>query len=270
MTHSGRIRGHNEDAVGHADRRRARRLSRAQAHEQVFLAGNGCVVVSDGLGGANAGEIASARVVDSLITKWRDFTHQAGSINEYRRASWMREIVLQAHRDVLNEAKADHRLTGMGATVSALSVTGHFANFVHVGDSRIYRWRNRVLTQWTADQVQAWRDWKAGQFGEEALRRHPERHVLDQVVGSAEPEGLVVQSGTRVLRPGDCFLLCSDGLTDGLTDAEIAGVLGEAGDLSEAGMNLLDAALEASGKDNITLALIRTGPWWKRWIRKWR
>lgn len=256
VTHSGRVRGHNEDALGASDRSVADCLAEAQGRREGKLQLPALLVVSDGLGGANAGEVASRMVVEQLISAGRERAGARGE-GECDDMGWLRTIVEAAHREVREAAMADPEREGMGATLSAAWLRGRHLVFAHVGDSRIYRWRKGELTQLTDDQTEVWKRWKAGELTFDQMLAHPERHIVDQVVGGEASEALVIQTGSSRVRPGDRLLLCSDGLTDGLRDAAVNEHLSCDQPLEAIANDLLEASLEASGKDNISFVLAR-------------
>lgn len=265
LTHLGRVRGHNEDALGVSG---VGCLAGSALQRSGESGGSGLFVVSDGLGGANAGEVASRRVVELLLKGWEQAQRERLHATATERAHWLREQLQEAHTQIQAEASGKPEKQGMAATATVIWVTGRAFTFAHVGDSRLYHWRRGELQQLSEDQTAAWQAWRKGELTAEERDLHPERHVLDQVVGEAGLKLLDVQLGQGQLRGGDELLLCSDGLTDGLRDDAIAEWLTRPEPLEGRALALLEESLEASGKDNTSLILIRAEGIWnpRNWI----
>jgi protein phosphatase len=229
-TDVGRVRSRNEDAL----------LQRPL---------RGLAVVADGMGGHAGGDVASRIAVDVLD----DHTREIGT----DRADTLADAVRAAHEAILKAARADPELEGMGTTVTALWVSDGRAVIAHVGDSRAYRWRGGTLEQLTTDQTWVQEQVDAGTISPERAREHPFSSVLTGALG-VESRELDVQLHRLEIAPGGTFLLCSDGLVARLTDDEVLAVLQEhADDLDAAARALVDAANDAGGPDNITVALVR-------------
>jgi protein phosphatase len=213
------------------------------------------LLVSDGVGGANAGEVASQMAV-SLIS---------GELNRTRdtlvEARTAREAVLAAIRAANAAIKAKAaapEFDGMGATLSLLCFWGGAeACWGQAGDSRIYVFREGRLRQISRDHSPVGRLRQQGRISEAEARQHPLRNQIDQSLG--DPSNLFQpDSGAERIQPGDVFLLCSDGLSDGLWDREIAELLAGVrfpADVRPAVQRLVDGAKKASGRDNITAVL---------------
>jgi len=209
------------------------------------------LIVSDGVGGANAGEVASRMAVDGL---YAELLARAGKQQAPEdRQPWLKEAILSVDRRV-KEASAKPGQQGMGATVSMLWIDGSVAWWGQAGDSRIYLYRNGTLQQITRDHSPVGRLRAEGQLTEEAARKHPYRHLIDECLGGDGPS-VRPDTGTLKLEEGDAFLLCSDGLSDGLWDREIAERLARATQgipVDKVALDLVDGANAASGRDNIT------------------
>ncbi len=238
-------RGTNEDSVW------CGRIAPGSPLESVLL------VVSDGVGGAEAGEVASGMVVEDLPTMLATRLGQEGLPAD--REDWMKRAALAISDGIREAATGRPGIAGMGATVSALWIHKASAVWLQAGDSRIYRLRQGELQQVTRDQSVVGRLRAAGQLTEEEARRHPYRHVIDQCLGGT---GAPVQpeAGSLDITAGDVFLLCSDGLSDGLWDREIGeGMMLVAGGLppAEAARAFIARALAAAARDNITVVVAR-------------
>lgn len=224
-TDVGRLRDHNEDAVwptGIGD------------WEEVALVG-----VADGMGGHAGGEVASAVALETAIA--------AGGDPAMR--------IRAANLAVLDAARERPRLAGMGTTlILAEFGPGGEAHFGHVGDSRAYRFRAGDLSQVSTDHSYVAEMIAAGKMTADEAETHPYRSVLTRAVGLDKE--VEVDTFTVDLEPGDLILLCSDGLTTMLSDAEVGAILHSGGDPVETVAKLVDAANSAGGVDNITVALV--------------
>ncbi len=206
----------------------------------------GIVVVADGMGGAPAGEVASALAVQEVI-------------RALKAGEGMAEAVGRAHRKIREMVRGRPTLAGMGTTVTALEVRGEEARFRlgHVGDSRAYRLGGGEFRQLTRDHtvVREWVD--AGRIPPEAERGHPMSHVLTRAVGTDEEE-LEVDSSEGEVTAGDRFLLCSDGLVKVMEDGEVEVWLRDAraGALEKTVEGMVEEGLQRGAPDNITVALL--------------
>jgi PPM family protein phosphatase len=229
-THTGRVRSRNEDAL----------LQRP--HRRLFA-------VADGMGGHAGGDIASRIAIDILDERTAAGSHDvAGDLETALRAG---------HEAILKAAGADSALSGMGTTLTALRFDGTGRGVVaHVGDSRAYRYRDGELVQLTRDQTWVQDQVDAGLLTARQAKRHPYAAMLTGALG-IEGIDLVVEITELEPRPGDLFLLCTDGLVARLDDDDIGRILAADQDLAATADALVDAANAAGGPDNITVALVR-------------
>jgi serine/threonine protein phosphatase PrpC len=219
-----------------------------RGNEDAFFVGPPFFAVADGMGGHQAGEVASGIAVEIF-----ERAMPADGPPEERLAAAART----ANERIHELSRSDRGRAGMGTTITAAHVGGDEVAIAHVGDSRAYRARDGVLEPLTRDHslVQALID--QGRLSEEEAARHPQRSVITRALG---PEPSVeVETRTYRARPGDVFLLCSDGLTAMVDDETIARIVAAAPSLSEAAQGLVDAANMAGGRDNITVVLFRLG-----------
>ncbi len=207
----------------------------------------GLFVVADGMGGHNAGEVASALAVKSI----QEFLGRAEDTSE----STVTEALCLANDQVLNAATANPTYEGMGTTVVAACVGDRSLVFGSVGDSRIYRMSGGTLEQLTDDDSWVSRVLPADAIGTEEASRHPMRHVLTKVVGLRED--MEPSVGSSPFAPGDTLLLCSDGLHGVMNDAAIAALLGRAGSVESIASELVERALSSGSTDNITALVVR-------------
>lgn len=231
LTHPGAVRGNNEDAFAIG-----RELEMA--------------VVSDGMGGANSGEIASALTIEAVLDYLRHPAEADLSLEER-----MKEAVRAANRRVRETAEARAECAGMGATIVIANWTGGRLRIVNVGDSRAYLWRDATLRQLSYDQ-NVGNDLRTTLgLTEEQVRKYPHHNVLTMAIGSA-PE-VLIRERQEEWRPGDLALLCSDGLSGPVDEAQLAAILAGGGPLEQTAAALIEAANRAGGPDNITAVLIR-------------
>jgi len=204
--------------------------------------------VADGMGGAQAGEVASAVAVDAV-----EGAKESSDPPEAQLA----DIVREANRRIYDLAVADESRRGMGTTLTLAKLHGDEVSLAHVGDSRAYRLREGKLKQLTRDHSLVAELERSGQITPEAAEHHPQRSIITRALGP-EPD-VEVDTYTLAGREGDLFLICSDGLTSMISDEEMASILRSAGSLDEAADELVRAANQSGGKDNITVILFRLG-----------
>jgi serine/threonine protein phosphatase PrpC len=220
------------------------------------------IAVADGMGGHNAGEVASQMALDTIkaflaksaVTD--DFTWPFGfSPTMSFAANRLMTAIKVANRRVFRASEERSEYTGMGTTVVAAIVDAGRLTFTGVGDSRIYSFAANTLTQITKDDSWVVMLMKESGLDASAFEKHPMRHVLTSVVG-ARPE-LDVTVEEIDLVEGQTLLFCSDGLLGGMSDTDIAGVLRSEPELERAAETLVTLGVERDGKDNVTVALAR-------------
>jgi protein phosphatase/serine/threonine-protein phosphatase Stp1 len=226
-THPGARRSHNED----------RFVDRADL---------GIWAVADGAGGHQAGEVAAGMIAAALeaIPPGLD----AASV-----LAQIRGRIDDVHGALLAESARRGPDAVIASTAVILCVRGAHYVCLWAGDSRAYRFAGGVLQQISRDHSLVQELVDSGQIAPEAAETHPNANVITRAVGAADPDGLRLDKATDELRPGERFLLCSDGLTKSIPDADIAAVLGGTGD---AAARLVDAALNRQARDNVTVVVI--------------
>jgi PPM family protein phosphatase len=221
-------------------------------NEDSYLRGATVVAVADGLGGHQAGEVASAIAIEPVaeLDKRTFATPQ-----EARDA--LVQAIQEGNQAIIAKAVSDSAYWGMGTTVTAAAVAGErWVQLAHVGDSRAYLLRDGRLRQLTDDHTIVGELVRQGRLSPGEAAHHPERSVLTRAVG-LDP-GLEVDTPPPLqLEAGDQVLICSDGLTDAVPDDRIAGILRDHSDGQAACQALLEAAKAAGGPDNITVVLLR-------------
>ncbi|MDQ6778764.1 MAG: Stp1/IreP family PP2C-type Ser/Thr phosphatase [Actinomycetota bacterium] len=225
LTHTGLQRRENEDSV---------------------LASPPVFVVADGMGGAQAGEVASRIAVDAFA----EGLPEDGSPEERLTA-----VALTANRRIYDLSQTESERAGMGTTLTAAYLGEADLSIAHVGDSRAYLFRDGELTRLTQDHSLMAELIRRGKLTEEEAADHPQRSIITRALGP-EPE-VTVDTWTYPVRAGDVILLCSDGLTSMVSEAQVAEILRTSGELDRAAQALIDEANRAGGRDNITVILFR-------------
>ncbi len=212
------------------------------ANEDSYFARSPIFVVADGMGGAQAGEVASKAAAEAFDRDLPDAPPERV----------LRETIEAANRTIHEHARSDPSLAGMGTTITAAIVDAEGGGVAigHVGDSRAYRLRDGKLERLTRDHSLVEEMRRKGQLTDAQAEDHPQRSIITRALGP-EPE-VEVDLQTAQAQPGDVFLLCSDGLTTMLDDAKIARLLAGATSMTAAVRALVDEANRAGGRDNIT------------------
>jgi PPM family protein phosphatase len=216
------------------------------ANEDSYYVHGSLFAVADGMGGARAGEVASKIAADAFESA--PSADQSGE-------SYLRSIAEFANERIHSLAQDDSSHSGMGTTLTAALVKGDEVAFAHVGDSRAYVYRDGELRLLTSDHSLVEELRRQGRLTDEQAEDHPQRSIITRALG---PEAEVeVDTLTFSARPGDTFLICSDGLTTMVRDERIAEVLESSSDLDQAADRLVREANEAGGRDNITVVAFR-------------
>ena len=235
-TDSGRQRDHNEDSL----------LADPEA---------GLFAVADGMGGHEAGEVASAMALAALREALASQGRSPAALRTPAHEA-LAEGVRVANREVFEVGRHRPEDARMGTTLVTTLIRDGEAVFASVGDSRIYRVRDGTLDQLSRDHSLVGELVARGEMTPEEARHSPHKHVITRALG-VEP-AVEVDAWSEALKPGDLFLLCSDGLTDEVTDPEILDTLLAGGpDLEAACQGLIDLANRRGGRDNITALLVR-------------
>ena len=232
QTNQGRVRTSNEDSfVANPDA--------------------GLFLVADGMGGHAAGEIASqlaASTVEGMLAKGASLVENLPET--------LRLAAEEANQRVFEAQRQDRALSGMGSTLTVLFFRGGKYYIAHVGDSRAYRLRNGNLEQLTRDHSLVWHLYENGVLRKSDLSTHPQKNLITRSVGSHPQVEIDLEQGEA--REGDIYLLCSDGLTDGVPDDGIHGILNiRLSQPQQMADLLVDAANQAGGPDNITVVVVR-------------
>jgi protein phosphatase len=234
QTHIGLVRENNQDA-----------LEYGTLNDTTQYA-----VVCDGMGGANGGNIASKIAVEVIGSRIRDaYREGTGQVSPEH---LLTSAMATANIGVYDRAQREEMLSGMGTTVVAAITCGDTAYISHVGDSRLYLFRDGVLTQITRDHSVVQEMIESGQITEEEARSHPRKNYITRALGVVSEEYGEYDEITLIA--GDRLLLCTDGLTNEVSAADMVRLL--ALPTEEATQALVRAALDGGGMDNITVTLM--------------
>jgi protein phosphatase len=255
----GRIRPNNEDAFlaltfdGHEVR------YLGKVGHATLGSGDFIFAVSDGMGGAKSGEFASKSTVDRITRLLpRAFRLSAAGMKSGF-TDLIEELFLSIHQDLTNLGRSYEECAGMGATLSLAWFTPEWMYFGHVGDSRIYYLpRAGGLTQLTHDHSHVGWLRRQGKINEREARTHPRKNALQQALGAGH-QFVEPHIGAVAYQAGDRFLICSDGVIDGLWDRQLEELIrtppADGNDWSHA-QRLVEEAVQASGRDNATAVVI--------------
>jgi PPM family protein phosphatase len=262
LSHPGMVRSHNEDAA--------------------FVDGVAALaVLADGMGGYNAGEVASGIAVDVVtrnmlpeLSSRRDLTKVDDSSGLTHAALFLQKQIEAANKAIYDVAQARPECAGMGTTIVASVFRGNRVSIGHVGDSRCYRLRGEVLEQLTRDHSLLQEQIDSGMLTPERAKYSLNKNLVTRALGIDESTPIDIVE-YRV-ETGDVYLLCSDGLTD-MIDGDVIGaiVARDRNDLAAAAAELVDLANRSGGRDNISVVLVGIPPgflpstgWVQRWLAK--
>ena len=199
------------------------------------------------MGGHAAGEVASEIAVETL--------RQRIPGNLSNPAQRLGEAIEEANRKIIIDQRANPERVGMGTTLSAFWLTEEDSAIVgHIGDSRIYRFRDGELEQLTDDHSPIYRLYKEGTLEKEELRHHPQKNLIERSLGLSMT--VVLDLFTVDVKSGDVYLLCTDGLTDCVSDSVIERTISRSS-LDSLPENLVSLALDAGGYDNVTVVVVK-------------
>ncbi len=217
----------------------------------------GWAVLADGMGGYHGGDVAAHIAVASTLSRleYEAAATASGMESVESVTRGLAEAVQDANGEILRAGMERPGLAGMGSTLLATVFLGSHVVSAHVGDSRLYRWRDGRFEQLTRDHTMLQEQVDGGMMSAEQARHSRFRGMLTRGLGVAviaEPE-----LGVHTAQTGDIFLLCSDGLTDMLDDDEIAAVLADSGSLQERAERLVERANTSGGRDNVSVIVAR-------------
>jgi len=217
------------------------------ANEDSYYARAPIYAVADGMGGAQAGEVASRIAAEAFDERTDEGTPE----------QQLARVATEANRRIFDLAQEDSTRSGMGTTLTGLLVDGDEVAIVHVGDSRAYVFRDGELRQLTRDHSLVEELRRQGRLTPEEAEEHPQRSIITRALGPERNVELDVH--THSARSGDVYLVCSDGLTSMVREDRVREILAESGSLQEAVDRLVAEANEMGGRDNITVVAFRVG-----------
>ena len=235
QTDPGRVRENNEDSVAVDE-------------------GTHLCVLADGMGGYNAGEIASGMAtafIKSELSRWLSQAGAQANVQEVRRA--IEICVVNANLAIFNSAKSNAQYAGMGTTLVVGVFQGPRLILGHIGDSRCYRWRGNELVQMTKDHSFLQEQVDAGYITLEQAATSPNKNLVTRALGV--DADVMLEINEYQVAVGDIYLMCSDGLTDMVSDQAIARIMQNDWSLSQTAGELVSLANANGGRDNITVLL---------------
>jgi serine/threonine protein phosphatase PrpC len=251
-------------------------MVRSNNEDSVFVGPDlGLAILADGMGGANAGEVASGMATTLLATDLKQalpglVLADAGSDGESRAFGVLRDKIAVANNSIFRAAESQPQYSGMGTTLVVALFYGDRMAVAHIGDSRLYRWRAGTLAQLTRDHSFLQLQLDAGVITPEEARGSKHKNLVTRMLGvDAEVEPEIHE---HRVQQGDIYVLCSDGLHDMVDEHDIALTLGApAVNLEAAARQLIQMANDNGGKDNVSVILVKilqdvTPPkgWWRR------
>ena len=236
LTDRGQIRSHNEDAGG------------------IFFNDNGALlaVIADGMGGHQAGDVASSLATTLIQSKWQA---EKALSHPKEVEQWLHQTIAAINKEIFEYSKGKEECHGMGTTIVITVCMASFVTIAHIGDSRCYLQNEDGFKQVTEDHSLVNELVRVGQISKDDAEHHPRKNVLLKALGTE----VQVDADIRTIEweKGNVLLLCSDGLTNKLSDSELQRFIAQTEDLQDSGKQLVDLANERGGEDNISLALIR-------------
>ena len=210
-------------------------------------------LLADGMGGHQAGDIASRQAVEEIGIAW-----EATTIDDSEKAvQWFLQHIQQANQRIFEKGQSQPTLSGMGTTLEVVTLLDNHLALAHVGDSRIYLFREQRLIALTEDHSLVNALLKSGEITQEMAQNHPRKNIITRSLGM--PGSLEVDVAIHRIEDHDQLLLCSDGLTNMVSEPKITQILLEAASLQDASQRLIDEANAKGGLDNITVLLIDVG-----------
>ncbi|WP_040980022.1 Stp1/IreP family PP2C-type Ser/Thr phosphatase [Oceanobacillus jeddahense] len=235
LTHCGQVRNHNEDAGG---------IFKNKSYQPI-------AIIADGMGGHQAGDVASMLAVENIKNRWEE-TERVENPDEIEQ--WFQKIIRETNEQIFQKSQENKQLEGMGTTLVAAVIIGNSLIIAHIGDSRLYIARGDQIEQLTEDHSFVNELVKRGEITEGDAEVHPYKNYIIRALGTDADVDTDVK--TLTWETGDRLLLCSDGLSDKLSQTELAQLITAEKEMDEIGQQLIDLANHRGGEDNISLILI--------------
>ncbi|MFJ7746989.1 Stp1/IreP family PP2C-type Ser/Thr phosphatase [Peribacillus sp. NPDC097295] len=235
-TDRGKVRQHNEDNGG------------------IFMNPEGVrlAIVADGMGGHRAGDVASGMTIDLLKKRWEESTDIETATDA---EEWLRRHILIVNQLLFEHAEANIECKGMGTTIVAAICTDKFSTIANIGDSRCYLCNESGFKQITEDHSLVNELVRSGQITKEDAEHHPRKNVLLRALGTELQVEMDIT--TIIFEEQDMLLLCSDGLTNKVSESELEEMINNGQSLEEKAQSLIELANNYGGEDNITLVLVQ-------------
>jgi PPM family protein phosphatase len=238
LTDRGQVRNHNEDSGGLFYNK-----------EQQLIA-----VIADGMGGHQAGDVASKLATELVRDKWQQASEL---VTPAAIEAWLKASIVDINRSIYEHSLGNKECEGMGTTIVIAVCTKEFITIAHVGDSRCYLLNDDGFKQITEDHSLVNELVRSGQISEVDAEQHPRKNILLKAIGTEQEVSEDIM--TVNWEKGNRLLLCSDGLSNKVNDTELASFAQESNDLKEIGQGMINLANERGGEDNISLILIQYG-----------
>ncbi len=214
---------------------------------------NFIVVVADGVGGHERGDEASKKCVANLLSAWRNLNHTSRSYRYNKK--FLQATIVDANKEIFDANTQLHLENPMGTTVTTGIFTDNLLIIGHVGDSKCFRVNSLgIIEQLTEDHTLVYELFKQKLISEYQMANHPLAHVISRAIGPDEEVEVDIYKYNR--EPGSCYVFCSDGVTDHVTTDKIREIMLQANNPNEACKNLIQAALDGGGNDNITAVCV--------------
>jgi len=236
LTDRGQIRTHNEDAGGVFYNQSKQLLA----------------IIADGMGGHQAGDIASQLTVSLIQEKWEKESHL---ITPDETEKWLTETIAHINGVIYEQSREHEDFTSMGTTVVTAIVTDEFVTIAHIGDSRCYIYNESGFTQVTEDHSLVNELMRSGQISKADAQNHPRKNIVLKALGTEKEEWADVQTMSWDIN--NKLLLCSDGLTDKMSDEELANLIAQDKSIKSIGQQMINVANERGGEDNISLVIVQ-------------
>ncbi|WP_099158044.1 Stp1/IreP family PP2C-type Ser/Thr phosphatase [Virgibacillus ndiopensis] len=236
LTDRGQIRSHNEDSGGIFYNRDGQLLA----------------IIADGMGGHQAGDVASEMATSIVQKKWiaSDELHSPEETEE-----WLTKTVVEMNKTIYDHSLQSEECQGMGTTAVIAICTEEFVSTAHVGDSRIYIYNENGFKQVTEDHSLVNELVRSGQISKEDAEHHPRKNLILKALGTEE--NVIADIQSIGWEHGDRLLLCSDGLTNKVSDEELSNFIKLDNDINETAKKMIDLANELGGEDNISLIIVQ-------------
>lgn len=239
------------NAIFKTDPGRVRLLNEDNGGIFVNGEGNRLAIVADGMGGHRAGDVASRMTIELLQNAWS----KTQNLNTAEQAEeWLKIQINEVNRELFTHANAHPECDGMGTTIIAAICTNHFVTLAHIGDSRCYLLNESGYKQLTEDHSLVYELVRTGQISKEDAENHPRKNVILRALGTEQT--VEIDIITVIFEEGDYLLICSDGLSNKVSEKEMLDILSSGETLETRADSFIKLANHYGGEDNITLVIV--------------